>query len=131
MGNNTSVPQPEKVKFGTVYGTDGKVRPGYYIRNGTVVYKGQKILTIPGETDFQKLKYGYLKSNKHVYYNGKVILGANPSTFLTIERKNVERLSKNPVKNNEFRKLNSVLGIDYIGNKKRIYYGEHVIHEEI
>ena len=96
MGNNTSTPVPEKVKFGTVYGTGGKVRPGYYFGNGKVVYKGEQIITLPGEIDFQKLKFGYLKSNKHVYYNGKVIHGANPLTFLTMERKNVKTLSKDP-----------------------------------
>jgi hypothetical protein len=130
MGNNTSVPEPEKVKFGTVYGTDGKTRPGYYLGNGKVIYKGQEIPTTPGETDFQKLKFGYLKSNKHVYYNGKIIPGANPATFLTIERKNAKTLSKLPEKNKEFEKLNSVLGMDYVGNKKRIYFGDHVIHQE-
>lgn len=130
MGNNTSTPEPEKVKFGTVYGIDGKVRPGYYLGNGKVVYKGQEIPTTPGETDFQKLKFGYLKSNKYVYYNGKIIPGANQATFLTIERKNVKTLSKDPVKNKEFEKLNSVLGMDYVGNKKRIYFGDHVIHQE-
>ena len=132
MGNTTSNEQPEEhgVKFGSIHGLDGKYRPGYYIRNGKVLYKGEEIKHMDGETDFQKLNYGYLKSNKRVFYNGKQIPFANPITFSTIKRPDVNKISKFPEKNKEFQKLNSVLGVDFIGNKKRIYYGDHVIHQE-
>jgi hypothetical protein len=117
-----------KKPFGNVYGENP--RPGYYIRNGKVVYKGQDLQLIPGETDFHKLKFGYLRSNKRVLYNGKTVTGANPATFLTVTRNNTSTLSRNPEINQEFVKLNSVLGMDFLGNKKRIYFKDRVIHEE-
>jgi len=129
MGNTTST-KIEVVKFGSVYGNGGKVRPGYYIGNGKLIYQGQEIPQMENETDFQKLKYGYLKSNKRVFYAGKPILVANPATFSTVTRNNVNNLSKIPEKNQEFVKLNSVLAVDFIGNKKRIYYRDRIIHEE-
>jgi hypothetical protein len=126
MGNT---PSTEGVKFGSVYGTGGKVRPGYYFTNGKVIYKGQEIPIIPQESEFQKLKFGYAKSNKRVFYNGKHIQ-ANPATFTVFTRNNVKTLSKSADKNDEFFKLNSVLGMDFIGNKKRIFFRDRVIHEE-
>ena len=128
MGNNQTK-EPE-IKFGSIYNTGGKVRPGYYLGNGKLIYKGVEIPKMADETDFQKLKYGYLKSNKRVFYAGKPILVANPAKFSTINRNNVKTLSKVPEKNEEFEKLNSVLGMDFIGNKKRIYFKERIIHEE-
>jgi hypothetical protein len=95
-----------------------------------VVYKGQKIELLPGETDFQKMKYGYLKTNYRVFYQGQQIPYANPVTFTVLNRNNVSKLSKHPEKNNEFEKLNSVLGMDFIGNEKRIYLGQNLIHKE-
>ena len=83
------------------------------------------------EKDFQKLKYGYLKSNMRVFYSGIPILLANPATFSVITRNNVNSLSKNPEKNKEFSKLNSVLGMDFVGNKKRIFFRDRIIHEEL
>jgi hypothetical protein len=129
MGNNAST-KKEPEKFGTVYGTDGKTRPGYYLGNGKVVYKGKELVLLPGESDFQKLRFGYLRSNQRVFYNGVPIPGANPATFSTVTRNNVKTLSKVPEKNEEFEKLNSVLGMDFLGNKKRIYYRMRIIHEE-
>jgi hypothetical protein len=132
MGNtsSTKVSDEPQVKFGSIYGKDGKVRPGYYFGTGKILYKGEEIKLNPGETNFQKLNYGYLKTNMRVFYNGKPILVANPVTFSTVKRKDVDKLSKFPEKNKEFKKLNSVLATDFVGNKKRIYYGEHPIHQE-
>ena len=128
MGNNNT--KIEKSNFGNILGTNGKFRPGYYISNGKFIYKGKQTNFMENEKDFQKLKYGYFKSNKRVFYNGDVILEANPLTFSVITRNNVKSLSKNPDKNEDFKKLNSVLGMDYIGNKKRIFYRNRIIHEE-
>jgi len=109
---------------------NGKARPGYYINNNRIIYNGSQIPVIPGETGFHKLKYGYLKSDKRVFYKGMVIPFANPATFLTITRNNVNTLSRYPEKNNEFQRLNSVLGMDFVGNRKRIYLKDKIIHEE-
>lgn len=131
MGVATSTPEiKEKRHFGSVYGTTGKIRPGYYIKNGIVIYGGKQIELLPGEKDFQKMKYGYLKSNFHVFYQGQMVPHANPATFTVLNRNNINTLSKIPEKNIEFEKLNSVLGMDFVGNKKRIYLGANVIHEE-
>ena len=131
MGTGQSTPEvKERQHFGSVYGNTGKIRPGYYIKNGIVVYGGQSIELLPGETNFQKLKYGYLKSNFHVFYRGRVVPHANPATFTVLNRNNVSTLSKHPEKNSQFEKLNSVLGMDFLGNKKRIYLGVNLIHEE-
>jgi hypothetical protein len=131
MGAASSTPDiKEKKHFGSVYGTTGKIRPGYYIKNGIVIYGGKQIELLPGEKDFQKLKYGYLKSNFRVFYQGIPVPTANPATFTVLNRNNVNTLSKIPEKNIQFEKLNSVLGMDFIGNKKRIYFGANLIHEE-
>jgi hypothetical protein len=132
MGNTPST--NETFKFGSIYGKVGKdgkvekVRPGYYFGK-MIMYKGQQIPIMENETDFQKLKFGYAKSNTRVFYNGKPI-HANPATFLVFTRNNVKTLSKFPDKNEEFFKLNSVLGMDFLGNKKRIFFRDRVIHEE-
>jgi DKNYY family len=127
MGNKPST--PEGLKFGSIYGIDGKVRPGYYLAKNKVMYKGEIIPLLENETDFQKLKYGYLKSNKRVFYNGKQISMANPATFSVITRNNGV-ISKNPLKNKELSKLNTVLGMDFVGNQKRIYFRNDLIHTE-
>ena len=127
MGNTPSI----NLNFGSVSGKNGKFRPGYYFGNGKVIYKGKEIIKLENETDFQKMKYGYLKSNKRVFYNGNVIPFANSSTFSVLTRNNVKTLSKFPEKNEDFQKLNSVLGMDFIGNKKRIFYRDRIIHEEL
>jgi len=128
MGATNST--PIKQKFGSVYAIDGKVRPGYYLGGNKVMYKGNIIPVIENESQFQKLKYGYLKSNRRVFYNGNYILLANPATFMVITRNNIGSLSKNPEKNKDFVKLNSVLGMDFVANKKRIYFRDTIIHEE-
>ena len=73
-----------------------------------------------------KLKYGYAKSNKQVYYKGKPILAADPKTFIVINRKNIKSITQIP----EYIKLNSVLGVDHPNNTKRIYYQGTIIHTE-
>lgn len=130
MGNTNSQPIT-KQSFGSIYPQDGKVRPGYYLGGNKLMYKGKQIPIIENESDFQKLKYGYLKSNRRVFYNGEILLSANPSTFSVISRKTTNTLSKYPEKNKEFTKLNCVLGMDFIGNKKRIFLRNTIIHEEI
>jgi hypothetical protein len=122
MGNSQST------KFGSVHKPGKDCRPGYYVNSTGVYYGG--ILITNNTLNFQKLKYGYLKSDKRVFYQGVPLLSANPSTFSVTTRNNVKGLSKFPEKNQELAKLNSVLAIDYIGNKKRIYYKDHIIHEE-
>jgi hypothetical protein len=130
MGNNTSM-ITEKKPFGSIYKSEhGKTRPGYYIKGNKVIYKGKQINVLENETDFQKLKFGYLKSNKRVFYSGESIHTANPLTFTVLTRNNVHTLSKSPEKNEEFGKLNSVLGMDFLGNKKRIFYKNRIIHDE-
>ncbi len=130
-GPSTPIPIPVKKSFGSINPTeDGKVRPGYYFRNNTIIYKGAILPILDGESDFKKLKYGYLKSNKRVFYKGIPLPFANPSTFLIITRNNTINLSDNPEKNAEFAKLNSVLGMDFIANKKRIYFKTQLIHQE-
>jgi hypothetical protein len=124
--SNTSCP----IKFGSVYGINCKIRPGYYFTTNKVMYKGEEIVPLPGEINFQKLKFGYLKSNKRVFYNGKPIPIANPVTFSVITRNNLSTLSKNCERNKEFIKLNAVLGMDFVGNVKRIYYRNNIIHFE-
>jgi hypothetical protein len=61
---------------------------------------------------FQKLKYGYAKTEIHVLYKGNIIEDANPKSFITINRKNMPE---------EYKKLNSVIGMDFENGKKRIY----------
>jgi len=129
MGNTQSNVS-DKIKFGSIYGKDGKVRPGYYVRNNAILYKGNVIDILPDEKNFQKLNYGYAKSSMRVFYNGKYLPFADPLTFSTINRKNKLPLSRYSEKNKELAKLNCVLGMDYHNNKKRIYLGENVIYEE-
>jgi hypothetical protein len=121
MGTTTS--SPVKIE-------NKNARPGYYFTLGKVMYKGQLIPLLPDEKEFQKLKYGYLKSNLRVFYNGTYIPDANPVTFSVLTRKNTKTLSKFPKKNQEFTKLNCVLGMDFVCDKKRIYYRNNIIHEE-
>ena len=122
---------PPKSEFGSIYAENGgKVRPGYYFSTGKIRYNAQELEILPGEQGFQKLKYGYLKSNMRVFYKGKPIPFANAATFNVITRNNVSTLSKSPIKNQEFKRLNTVLGMDFIGNTKRIYLREIVIYTE-
>ena len=102
MGNSSSVivPEPKKIIFGSV-NDDSHPRAGYYQYKNTIKYHTKVITLIPGELpeSFKKLKYGYAKTNKRVFYKGVPISGVNPNTFYVINRNNPE--------NN----TNSVLGI--------------------
>lgn len=133
MGAAGSVPDTPLAtkKFGNVYPEPGeKARPGYYFAKTGIVYAGEPINVITGESGFQKLKYGYLKSNKRVFSKGKVIPGANPATFTVLTRNNVSKISKFPEKNEEFKKLNCVIATDFVGNTKRVYCGTNIIYTE-
>ena len=131
MGTAASAPIKEPSNFGKVYASEGeKTRPGYYFGKGGVVYKGQSIIPLPGETGFQKLKYGYLRSNKRVFFKGQPLIGANPDTFTVITRNNVHSLCKNQERNQEFKRLNTVLGTDFVGNTRRVYLGTNLIYTE-
>ena len=125
MGNEQSVPpvggEKGKIKFGSIYSPE-KIRPGYYISKDQIIYKGKKMELIPNEENFEKLGYGYAKTNMNVYYKGKTIPGANPKTFSTLIR-----TDKEIKKNQNLLKLNSVLGTDFIDNKKRFYYKGNLI----
>ena len=125
MGNIES-----KRNFGSIYGTSGVVRPGYYIGKDTLIYQGVKIPLMQDERDFKKLKFGYLKTNKRVFFKGKPIIEANPKTFSTITRDNVKNVSTNSQKISDLVKLNSVLGMDFYGNKKRIFHKDKIIYTE-
>jgi hypothetical protein len=114
MGNTTSQIQKH---FGSI-NSEENPRPGYYLSKSKIIYKGREIELLPGEYNFKKLYYGYAKTNIRVFYKGVPIHGANPNTFTTITRKEVKKEFNNP----KLIKLNSVLGLDYILDKKRAYY---------
>jgi hypothetical protein len=122
MGNSQS-----KKHFGSVYPDENsQARPGYYFSKGKVIYQGTSIEPLPNEDTFQKLKYSYAKSNQRVFYKGNPIHGANPKTFVSINRPDVKKFSNKP----ELEKLNSVLGMDIENNTKRFYYRGKVVYTE-
>ena len=118
MGNNTSS------EFGktSVYHSNNlnlsekdlnKIRPGYYKNRKGVYYEGVSLnLTKKDLISFKKLKYSYAKTDTLVYYKGEIIQEANPKTFVLFNRKNMPE---------EFKNLNSVIGMDYENNFKHIY----------
>ena len=128
MGNTNSITNSViKEKFGSIYNKDGITRPGYYWKKGKnkkLIYKGVDIPLLPDEDKFKSLKYGYLVTNKRVFYKGTPILQANPKSFSTITRDKINEF------NTELKKLNSVLGMDYLGNKKRFYHKNNIVYEE-
>ena len=94
MGNSNSV---VKEKFGSIYNKDGITRPGYYWKKGKnkkLIYKGTDLPLFPDEDEFRSLKFGYLVTNKRVFYKGTPLLQANPKTFSTITRNNVNTTLK-------------------------------------
>ena len=125
MGNNQSnntntpsIPGPigipgtpysgtKKIKFGSIH-DPGNPRPGYYYNQNTrtLKYHTHEIVLLPGENVFKKLKYGYAKTNKRVFYKGIHIPGAVPENFTTLTIPEVKKLG-----NPNLSKLNSVLGI--------------------
>ena len=110
----------------SVYKTEqtenGNIRDGYYKNKKGVFYDGVSLNLSKRElSSFEKLKYGYAKTNFHVFYKGTIIEGANPKTFTTINRKNMPE---------EYKKLNSVIGMDFENNTKRIYqFGIKIIEK--
>lgn len=58
------------------------------------------------------------------------LLQANPKTFSTVTRNNIKSINLKSEKINELAKLNSVIGLDYFGNKKRVYHKNIIIYEE-
>ena len=131
MGNTNS--NVVKEKFGSIYSKDGITRPGYYWKKGNkkkLIYQGNEITLLPDETDFKSLKYGYFVTNLRVFYKGMPLLQANPKTFSTVTRNNIKSINLKSEKINELAKLNSVIGLDYFGNKKRFYHKNIIIYEE-
>ena len=124
MGTTQST---NKKKFGSVYPTENlKARPGYYLSKNKIMYQGKILELLPNEDSFQKLKYSYIKTNQRVFYKGIFIYGANPKTFITLNRNNIKQFSNKQ----ELEKLNSVLGMDINHDIKRFYYRGNVIHTE-
>ena len=124
MGNNqsntTDINITKKIKFGSV-NDPGNPRPGYYYNQNTrtLKYHTHLIPLLPGENVFKKLKYGYAKTNKRVFYKGIHIPGAVPDNFSTLTIPEVKELG---IPN--LSKLNSVLGIldNNSYNSKYSYY---------
>jgi hypothetical protein len=123
MGNSSSSSELGKTSVYKVteenkFNTEEKqevvnIRHGYYKNKKSVYYDGISLnLSKKDISSFKKLKYGYAKTNIHVYYKGNIITDANPNTFITINRKNMPE---------EFKKLNSVIGMDFKNETKRIY----------
>jgi hypothetical protein len=124
MGNDNSTPN-----FGSVYPKENeKPRPGYYFNNIVKMYHGSPIEVLPEENSFKKLKYGYAKSNKRVFYKGVPIQDTLPNTFSIISRANVKNIIND---SDQLVKLNAVLGLDYSCNKKRLYYRGKRIYSEL
>jgi hypothetical protein len=60
-----------------------------------------------------------------------VVPGAVPLSFQIVHRNRLQTLSKDPEKNRELIKQNKTLGLDFSGNKKRVYLKTNIVHEEI
>jgi hypothetical protein len=118
MGNTQIKPQQP---FGSVNPSEGgKGRPGYFITKECVKYQGVVIPAIQGENTFEKLNYGYAKSNLRVFYKGKVVFDADPKTFTIVQRN----------KEKKFSTLNCVLGRDVKNGKIRWYqFGKLKVEE--
>ena len=118
MGNNNSILKPDVKKFGSINDPNNK-RPGWYCNGKIIKYQTNQIQLVPGEDigSFKKLKYGYAITNKRAFYKGESIIGVNPSHFGIINRQDVNQLN-----NPELVKLDSVLGIETFGNKRKIYH---------
>ena len=111
--SKTVAEPPKTLKFGGIKDID-KPRPGYYVSGQGVYYSG-KILT-PEPSYFAKLKYGYAKNDKVVWYRGEPVKDADVHTFTTVNRGD----SSIP---KQLKKYNSVLGKD----SKAWYLKGHVI----
>jgi len=129
MGNKVSVESslPKTPKYGSVNNPEIP-RDGYYYNQSKniIKYRGIDIPILPGETEFKKLKYGYAKTNKRVFYQGQLIPNANPLTFDVVTRDSLKLMSKlNEV---DLTRLNSVLGMDKYNNRTRLYHKGNLIN---
>jgi len=122
MGNNNSRPV-KTIKFGSVNDPENG-RPGWYFNGKIIKYHTQEIPLVAGEdiNSFKKLKYGYAITNKRAFYKGEQMIGVNPSNFGILTREQVPSLN-----DNNLTKLNSVLGVESAGNKRKIYYKGNLI----
>ena len=116
-----------KKKFGSINPEEGeKPRPGYYFGKNFIIYKAHRFETLPNEEQFMKLGNGYAKSNMRVFYQGTPVHGAIPKTFQVINRNKVKDITTNK----ELLDLDSVLGMDFNCNTKRIYYRGKMVYTE-
>jgi len=116
MGNSTSNFGETKTKT-SVYlvenENESKTRDGYYKNKNAVYYNGQSLNLKRLELKtFKKLKYSYAKTKNFVYYKGNIIVGADPKTFVVINRKSMPE---------EFKFFNSVIGMDFQNGTRTIY----------
>ena len=91
-------------------------RPGYYTNGHEVYYSGKQMVLLQGETpsSFQKLGYSYAKTNKRVFYKGQTIVGTDPVTFETLDRKQ-QTVLLSPDQKGIITRLNGVVGRDRCG----------------
>ena len=130
MGNNQSsrsestiTPSNQELtkrkKFGSIYDPSNP-RPGYYYNKNTRVlkYKIHNIILLQGEYNFVKLKYGYAKTNKRVFYKGIHLTSANQNNFETMNIPEIKKLGIHSLS-----KYNSVLGVEKVdGTITKVYY---------
>lgn len=82
MGQTTS--SEKNVKFGG-YKNSKKPRPGYYISPTEIYYRG-KPMNIENPSRFEKLGNSWAKDDNHVYFQGKIVNGADSDTFVVNNR---------------------------------------------
>ena len=117
MGNTNSTQSKPKGSFGSVHGGD-KCRPGYYINSSSVLYGGKPLELVESElSHFKKLTGGYAKSNMRVFYQGEPMSGADPATFIVVNRKALKTVTDNP----DILKMNALMGMDVEGRRKRMW----------
>lgn len=122
MGNQVSQFGENKTSVSvSVYKIEGQpVRHGYYKNKKGIFYDGMSLnLLKPERSSFKKLKYSYAKTNNLVFYKGQIIPDANSKTFIVINRKNMPE---------EYKNLNSVIGMDFENSTKRIYQFGRLIY---
>jgi len=122
MGNVNSSKEKKDIKYSINNTT--KPRPGYYTNGHEVYYSGKQLVFLQGETtsSFQKLGYSYAKTNKRVFYKGQTITGADPVTFITLDRKQQTVILPSE-QQGIITRLNGVVGRDRYG----IYFHGKII----
>jgi len=107
-----------KYVFGSIKDKENP-RAGYYYnaKKNVLIYNTETIKLLNSETSVIKLKYSYAKTNMRVFYKGKQIIGADPSTFKTINRREIKNLN-----NSSLNSLNSVIGMDIKNGITRYYH---------